>query len=321
MSVVLGIDGGGTKTECVAAGEDGALIGRGFGGPVNTNFVQAQTARRSLLDSIDGALGACPPDAGPVLRVVMGGPMRRALAEEVIGQRLPGVPLEMAGEGALVLAAGDALDAGIALIAGTGSMAYGVRASRDPATVGGWGTLMGDEGSAFDLGQEALRAVAHAADGRGPETALTEAVLGWAGVAAPRDLPSVVYRPEHPPDRTRIASLGEMVTRCADRGDFVAGLILERAADALFLHVRTLARILGFGMADSFVVVGSGGVLRARGRVLRSLTDLIASSYPQARVFVPRETAAAGGAVLALRAEGFWSAETKRRLLVAEEES
>ncbi|MGC8488814.1 MAG: BadF/BadG/BcrA/BcrD ATPase family protein, partial [Clostridia bacterium] len=84
---MLGIDGGGTKTECVAVGEDGALIGRGFGGPVNTHFVQTQTARRSLLDSIDGALGACPPDSGPVRRVVMGGPMRRTLAEEVIGQR------------------------------------------------------------------------------------------------------------------------------------------------------------------------------------------------------------------------------------------
>ncbi len=315
MTTVLGIDGGGTKTECVAALVDGNICGRGFGGPLNTNFVDEATARRSLSESVEGALGVGVPD---VVRIVMAGPMRPALARSVLSARLPGVAVDLVPEGALVLAAGgvDALGPGVALIAGTGSIALGRRSMVErPISVGGWGTLMGDEGSAFDLGRQALTAVAHACDGRGAATSLTPAVLAWAGVDDPRALPSVVYRPDAPPDRARIAGLGVVVDRAASDGDAVATAIVERAAEALLSHVEALGRALPLGHGEVFPIVGSGGVLRSRGMVYQRLAALVDVRWPAARFFVPAATAAVGGAVLALASEGLLGPDARRRLL------
>ncbi len=317
MTTVLGIDGGGTKTECVAVSEDGRLGGHGWGGPLNTNFVDENTARRSLIESVDGALGT---GTRAVVRVVMAGPMRPALARVVLSERLPGAVVDLVPEGALVLAAAglDDDDEGprMALIAGTGSIGLG----RGPQSgtgisVGGWGTLIGDEGSAYDLGRQALAAVAHAADGRGPATALTRAVLAWAGVDDPGRLPSVVYRSDAPPDRARIAALGVAVDHAAAASDAVAAAIVERAAEALMLHLEALGRALHLDSGDAFPIAASGGVLRSRGMVYRELSTRVTARWPAARLFVPTATAAWGAAAMALAAEGRSGPDARRRLL------
>src|SRR5437773_190576 len=82
---------------------------------------------------------------------------------------------------------------GIAIGAGTGSSTFGVAPDGRTGTAGGWGYLLGDEGSAYAVGREALRAVGHAADGHGRATALTATVCAHLGLAQPRDLITAVY--------------------------------------------------------------------------------------------------------------------------------
>lgn len=299
--IVLGVDGGGTKTECVALSADGKVVGTGRGGPVNTNFVSSAVAARSLSDAARSALAAAGgAGARPDVAVmVVGAPMRPALVRRVVASVLPGVRLELVSEGDLLLAAADWPPAGIALISGTGSLAAGRRGRDGPlAVVGGWGNVMGDEGSAYDLAMRALTAVARAADGRGPATALTASVLAWANVAAPRDLPRAVYRRD-PLARTRIAALAPLVTEAARAGDAVAEAIVAHAAGDLAELVLTAARRLALAPSESITVVCGGGVLRQTPALRSQIQDRVRMVLPSASLVVPIASAAHGAAAIA----------------------
>src|SRR6185295_19261309 len=111
-------------------------------------------------------------------------------------------------------------------IAGTGSIAYGRNAQGEAARAGGWGHMIGDEGSGYWIGREALAAVMRAADGRGPLTGLTYDVLEHFSISDISRLPRIVYDRDQP--RMSVAALGPLVQRARDDGDAVATRILER---------------------------------------------------------------------------------------------
>src|SRR5207248_9614696 len=119
---------------------------------------------------------------------------------------------------ALAAGAGDA--PGIVVIAGTGSIVYGRKARDEAARAGGWGHIIGDEGSGYWIGREALAAVMRAVDGRGPATRLTEDVLEHFGIADVSRLPRSVYDRELA--RMSVAAIGPSVQRARDSGDAVA---------------------------------------------------------------------------------------------------
>ena len=119
---------------------------------------------------------------------------------------------------------------GVALIAGTGSIALGRDASGRMIQVGGWGHLLGDEGSAYDIGRRAAQAAARAADGRGPTTALLQLVLERWGLTAPRSMIDHAYLTQ---EKAPIASLAPGVLALARRGDHVARAIRRQACEEL----------------------------------------------------------------------------------------
>jgi glucosamine kinase len=154
--------------------------------------------------------------------------------------------------------------AGILLIAGTGSVAVARGPAGTTARCGGWGPMIGDEGSGAWIGRRALGAVAAAADGREPATALTGAVLtatqvatveelvGWAATATP----------------AKLATIAPAVIQVADAGDLRANSLLSMAVEELMLHVRTLARRLFVDERAAVQVALAGGLL-GRGKPLR----------------------------------------------------
>ena len=121
-------------------------------------------------------------------------PEDRALFEGWAAGRFGGAPVVIANDAELVLAAGTPDGWGIALISGTGSIVFGRSPHGEMARAGGWGHILGDEGSGYAIGVEALRAVMRAFDGRGPATALTDAVLLHWSLKTPPDLVGRVYR-------------------------------------------------------------------------------------------------------------------------------
>jgi glucosamine kinase len=145
---------------------------------------------------------------------------------------------------------------GICLIAGTGSIALGRDCQGQTARAGGWGHILGDEGSGYDIGRRALQAVARAADGRGRPTSLQAALAQAWALASPQELISHVY-----PERSKaaIADVAPLVFQQAATGDPVARQILATVADELATSVLAVATRLE--LEGAFPLAMTGGVL------------------------------------------------------------
>jgi N-acetylglucosamine kinase-like BadF-type ATPase len=148
---------------------------------------------------------------------------------------------------------------GVVVVAGTGSIAFGVDASGATARAGGWGHILADEGSAYWLGHAALRKGIRAADGRGPANSFGERVSRKLGLEVPVGLIAWFYDQHN--SRYRVAELAELVEEAASEGDTEAEELLDEAALHLARAARAVAGQLTFPSA--YPVVLSGGAFRA----------------------------------------------------------
>jgi N-acetylmuramic acid 6-phosphate etherase len=262
--LVLGIDGGGTKTVVWLAPVAGnTILGRGSSGPSNPQALGFQTACRSLDQAIQAAFDdakletACVASACLALAGVDRENDRRHIETWAAKRRLAR-NFQVVHDALPVLAAGTPNGWGVALIAGTGSLGFGCSADGRSARSGGWGYLFGDEGSGYAIALAALRAAAQAADGRGPQTRLLDRLLTALNLRNPDELISAIY-PERA-DRPSIAALAEPVLQTAADGDAVALQIITGAADDLAAMVAVLVRKLDFN-PQAFPLALAGGVL------------------------------------------------------------
>jgi N-acetylglucosamine kinase-like BadF-type ATPase len=296
---VLGIDSGGTKTVCLLADERGSILSEGRGAGANLHTAGELSVEKVLHEVMEEAIG----DRGITPAAIclgIAGVDRDDEARTVraimrrIGQRSRVVVVNDALI-ALVAGAGDA--PGIVIIAGTGSIVYGKNQAGDAARAGGWGHMIGDEGSGYWIGREALAAVMRGADGRGPSTGLTEDVLDHFSIADVSRLPRIVYDREQP--RMSVAEIGPLVQRASEQGDAVATRILERAADELVLGVRSVATRLEM-RGDSFTCYLAGGVFRAVPWLAQELPRRLDEVAPRCQVEVLDREPAVGAVWLAL---------------------
>ncbi len=244
--LLLGIDGGGSKTTTLLARVDGTVIGRGSGGASN---YQA-TGLQSALTELDAAVHRAASAAGnlPIVSVCLGmaGVDRSEDRDAFSGwatARFPGAKVKLVSDAHLVLAAGAGEAAGVALISGTGSIAYAQDGNGNTARAGGWGYLLGDEGSGYRIALDGLQAVTRAWDGMEQPTALTEVMLSALRLEAPPDLVRKLYREQM--SRPEIARLAAQVIECARAGDPAAGQIMQDAAAHLAGFAAAASRKLG----------------------------------------------------------------------------
>src|SRR5919197_3314247 len=251
MSYALGIDAGGTLTTALLAAADGKAIAEGTGGPGNFQAVGEDAARVSIEAAINGALAATPD--GPVAREQVAAVAAGLAGMHVpadyerftasVGQLLPAGRVRVYNDGEVALAAATGGREGIVVVAGTGSIAYGADRSGRALSCGGWGYILGDEGSAYAIARQALRAASQAADGRAPASTLVAAFSTALGVPAYDYILRPVYGP---PAMTRhqLAALAPFVTQCAADGDAAAQTVLATAGEELAALAITLARRL-----------------------------------------------------------------------------
>lgn len=249
MKLILGIDGGGSKTTALLADQNGTILGRGTAGCCAFQALPETEVRLALRQAAIGAFSQAglPVQPAAVLGLGISGVDRpgdhlkvdRFLKEENLAEKNV-----VANDGLLLLWCGALRGWGIGVISGTGSIVYGRDRSGRLARAGGWGFRFGDEGSGFMIGTEALRAVAYADDGRGSQTLLTDLVLEKWGLEKPSDLIPFVYQGNLP--YSRVAHLAPLVQTAAEMGDETALLILKKAADELTLAVGALCRQLDF---------------------------------------------------------------------------
>jgi N-acetylglucosamine kinase-like BadF-type ATPase len=296
---VLGIDAGGTKTVCLLADQHGLILGEGRGPGANLHAAGEHAVEQVLRDIMSEAIGnrAIAPAA---ICVGIAGVDREDEARTVreVMRRIGHRSRVLVVNDALIALVAGAQDApGIVIIAGTGSIAYGRNANGDAARAGGWGHMIGDEGSGYWIGREALAAVMRASDGRGPATGLTREILTHFDVDDESRLPRIVYDREVP--RMSVGTLGPIVQRVAEQGDAVTMRILERAADELVLTARSVAAQLEM-RGDEFTFYLAGGVFRVVPWLGEELPGRLAEVAPRCQVQLLDEEPAVGAVWLAL---------------------
>ncbi|HYT93056.1 MAG TPA: N-acetylmuramic acid 6-phosphate etherase, partial [Gemmataceae bacterium] len=255
----LGIDGGGTQTVALLTDADGTVLGRGEAGPSNLHAVGVGPALRALETAAAAAFATAKLPVQPVTAACLGlagadRPWERSLLHDWAQRVHLCEHLELTSDGALLLAAGTPDNWGLALVAGTGSIAVGRAADGRTARAGGWGYLLGDEGSGYRIALAALQAIAQATDGRGPPTALVGAFLSHLRLDAPQALIATVYRSDF--DRSRLASLAPLVFAAAEAGDVVARQIVADAAEQLAEAGAAVVRQLGWQHAVPLALAG-----------------------------------------------------------------
>jgi glucosamine kinase len=297
---VLGIDAGGTKTVCLLADGDGRVraSARGPGANLQTlGELEVEKVLHEVMDSVladerSAPAAICLGIAGvdrPHDNAIIRGIMRR------IGHKAPVLVVNDA-LAALVAGAGDDGPA-IVLIAGTGSICYGRNEDGRAARAGGWGYILGDEGSGWWIGRQALSAVMRAGDGRGPATILTAGVLAHFAFEQVTDLVHEVY--DRDTGRRAVAGLSRVVQAAADEGDVVARQIVADAADELVLAVRSVATRLEM-RGLQFPLVLSGSLFRVLPTLLSDVLVRLAEVAPRSQPKVLDVEPAMGAVRLAL---------------------
>ena len=296
---VLGIDAGGTKTVCLLADERGNILSEGRGGGANLHTSGELDVEKVLHEVMETAIGDRDITPAAVCLGIAGVDRDdEARTVRAIIRRIGYKSRIVVVNDALVaLVAGAGNAPGIVIIAGTGSIVYGRNARFEAARAGGWGHIIGDEGSGYWIGREALAAIVRAVDGRGPDTRLTEDVLAHFNIDDTSRLPRIVYDRELP--RMSVAALGPIVQQASDLGDAVASGILERAADELVLAARSVATRLEM-RGDEFAFVLAGGVFRVVPWLAYEVTRRLVEVAPRSHVRLLEQEPASGAVGLAL---------------------
>ncbi|HWW84459.1 MAG TPA: BadF/BadG/BcrA/BcrD ATPase family protein, partial [Vicinamibacterales bacterium] len=295
---VLGIDAGGTKTICVLADADGNVLSEIRGPGANLHSSGELAVEKVLYAVMEEALGG--KEAPDAICLGIAGVDRDDEARTVraIMRRIGHKSRVLVVNDALIALVAGAKDRpGIVIVAGTGSIVYGRNARGEAARAGGWGHLIGDEGSGYWLGREALAAIMRAADGRGPATQLKDSVLEYFNATDVSRLPRIVYDRETP--HSSVAELGPIVQQAEDAGDVVARRILERAADELALAASSVATNLEM-RGDEFTFYLSGGVFRVVPWLVKEMSRRLIEVAPRSTVEALDKEPAMGAVWLAL---------------------
>jgi N-acetylglucosamine kinase-like BadF-type ATPase len=298
---VLGIDAGGTKTVCLLADDSGRVLARSHGGGANLQASGELEVEKVLHRLMEETLAQhdVRPDA---ICLGIAGVDRPTDSQAVQGiMRRIGFKTRVVvvNDALVALVAGAGEQPGIVIVAGTGSIAYGVDGNRRACRAGGWGYLLGDEGGGFWIGRAALSAVVRQFDGRGPATRLTELVLAEMQLATPSELIHAIY--DRGLQRPLVAGLAHVVQQAMLAGDAVAAHILARAAEELVGAAASVVTRLGM-RGDVFPTILAGGIFKAIPALSADVCERMAEVAPRSEVR-PLEVEPAEGAVtLALAA-------------------
>ncbi|MED1780624.1 BadF/BadG/BcrA/BcrD ATPase family protein [Brevibacillus fortis] len=257
----IGIDGGGSKTKaaiCNEAGQVQAIAAGESSNPLSRSWGDVEATLRQLIDAVRIKAGAKEEEVAGLF-IGLGGADRPQIKE-----RLQHAFADEWGERLLIdndviaaLYAGTWGQPGVVLLAGTGSIACAFSKEGTRHRVGGWGYLIGDEGSGFDLGKKAAIAVMREYDGRGESTVLTRLFMDYYGVERPDELISLIYGGSNP--RMELAKTSQLVEQAAALGDPVANaLIIQAVEDLLELADACLKKV-----QKPVPIVLAGGLLTA----------------------------------------------------------
>ena len=291
MTYVIGIDGGGSGVRVVVTTPDLTVLGSAEGASANPNSAGREAAAQAIQQTIHAALASANLTAGDVSAVatgIAGTVTLRDWVRQTVSVVLPDAAIHVATDFEIALVGANGERRGILILSGTGSVAFGVNAAGESLQVGGWGYLLGDEGSGYLLGLQALQAIVRAADGRGQPTRLTDAILQALNLSEPSDLIQWIYSTT----RTRdVARLAPLVLAAAD--DPAAQAIITECVRELALMAHTVAHRL---QIEHPAYAFAGGLLSKANPVSKGLCAALGIPV----LPVPKYPPVIGAALLAL---------------------
>lgn len=304
MQYVIGIDGGGTKTLLKIADMEGQMLAECEGGPSNINSIGKAQAAKVLHELILKGISSINETQSHCKAICVGtAGVDRTDEKEV----MEGI-IKSTGYGGKTIITNDAVTSlygaigsgeGIIVISGTGSICYGRNSSGMVCRAGGWGHIIGDEGSGYEIGVKALKAVMRSYDKRADATLLTDMILKSLRLKNPEDLIEYVYRSGA--GKKEIASIARIVDEAYKMGDAAAKNILKGAAYELFLCCRTVVEKLGLQNKRAAIAL-SGSVMTKNKYIFDEFSALIRKSYPCLNLCSAKYDSAWGAVLIALNA-------------------
>jgi N-acetylglucosamine kinase-like BadF-type ATPase len=305
----IGGDGGGSHTRAVVADERLAVLGRGSGGPANAATRPLPRVVQAVTDAVSDAAEHAGVDPSSAAGLAFG---LAGVEASGIAPRLTAALEERYGKGKVLvvhdarIALAGALEGpvdgpGLVLIAGTGAIVFGQGADGTEGRTGGWGSIIGDEGSGYFIARRGLAAVVRDLDGRGPRTKIRDLLFASEGMKSSDELLQRIYRTDGAP--ADVAAYFPIVLKAAEDGDAEALRILGEAVEELALAVITLVKKLRLER-ETFGIATVGGVFSAGELILGELRDRIRSVAPNARLHPPAYPPEMGAVRLALARAG-----------------
>ena len=316
MSYVLGIDGGGSKTVCILMDETGKVLGRAEAGASNYQTIGTEATLKSMesviyaaalealkfTDNINiesiclGLAGVGRPEDIKVVKGILQELQNSTLLP--ITWKLPASNIVICNDALIALVGGVGYPVGIVVAAGTGSIVFGRNQNGDIKRVGGWGYILGDEGSAYKIAVAGMQAALKAYDGREMSTTLVEEFKQHLGLITIENLIEVIYRRAW--GVKEIAALAPIVDNAAACGDEVAHRIIDDAVKELIKATSTVIEAI-FSNSERFKVVTTGSVWQGKSRIRETFATSIFTLFPSAKVIFPENEPAYGAGLLALQ--------------------
>ncbi|QSJ17798.1 N-acetylglucosamine kinase [Nostoc sp. UHCC 0702] len=316
MNYVLGIDGGGSKTVCILMDDQHQVLGRGIAGSSNYQSIGIEATLQSIQSAIHIAVDNAQNLTKPVnINAICLGLAGIGRTEDIAVVKLlfnqlqssKSLPINwMLAESNIVISH-DALIAlvggighpvGIVVAAGTGSIVFGRNHQGETKRVGGWGYILGDEGSAYKIAIAGMQAALKSYDAREISTTLIESFKQHLSLASIEDLIEVIYRQNL--GVKEIAGLAPIVDLAAADGDEVANKIIDDAVKELVKATSTV--IDAIFSSDSVVeVVTTGSVWQGRSKIHERFAVSLVKKFPRIKVILPKYEPAYGAGLLALQ--------------------
>ncbi len=303
---VMGIDGGGTKTIGVLMEDSGKVLARTVGESSNFQVVGGEKLGqviKRIFDDLRKAAGVTVQSIDHLFAGLAGAgrPADRSAISEVLTTLRLAESYTVDSDAAAALGGAFAGGPGVILISGTGSICFGKDETGNLVRCSGWGYLLGDEGSGYFIGQQAIIAALKDLDGRGEQTSLRKVIEKKYDLASIDLIISQIYSGKI--DRTEIAGIAPLVFEQAEIGDAVAQNIITTAGRELGKVVAAVAKKLG-KQNDAVSVALVGSVFKQRDKLLPFVREEALRVAAKVDFIDPLFEPAVGAAILALQKLG-----------------
>jgi N-acetylglucosamine kinase-like BadF-type ATPase len=299
QNYVIGMDGGGTKTEVYVTDRDKNILLHFMGGAINYNggskvFIDSnlQTILQRIKDegySPEACSGICIGAAGTSNPIVNNQIKENVLTFGYI------CPISILGDVETAFAGALENKPGFILIAGTGSICYGRDVNGKVYRTGGFGHIIGDEGSGYAIARDILTAVARAQDGRGEPTLLTDMVYQYLKIRSIEEMIGYIYHPGR--SKKEIAELSVLIQEAYALRDKAATRIVKKCVSDLMDLVTPLLT----NVEESPSLTVSGSILLKNGDIFKEFVNQMNEVFPNTEIIKPRHDAAYGAVLLALQ--------------------